>query len=248
MISHVQQRPCERQFVNVVRRTLSEGALSPVLPDPAHHAAVSPTSLPFAPKVQPFYPRPPHFQEWLKEEAARISYDPSRRERVAAILERQNKSWDASPKTLANLERLRNGAAAVVTGQQVGLFGGPMFAIYKALTAVKLAEEASAAGVDAVPVFWLGHLRPRSGRGEPRFDPRTGRRSASAHHVEPRCPRSTCQRRAPRRRNSASSLKKPQTCSAIPRLHNFCARRTAPANLWARHSLASTPACLPSGA
>jgi bacillithiol biosynthesis cysteine-adding enzyme BshC len=111
--------------------------------------------LAFTPKVQPFYPRPPHLTEWLKEEAARISYDPSRRERVAAILERQNKCWGASPKTLANLERLRNGAATVVTGQQVGLFGGPMFAIYKALTAVKLAEEASAAGVDAVPVFWL---------------------------------------------------------------------------------------------
>jgi bacillithiol biosynthesis cysteine-adding enzyme BshC len=44
---------------------------------------------------------------------------------------------------------------AIVTGQQVGLFGGPMFAIYKALTAVKLAEEATAAGLSAVPVFWL---------------------------------------------------------------------------------------------
>jgi len=43
----------------------------------------------------------------------------------------------------------------VVTGQQVGLFGGPMFAVYKALSAVKLAEEATAAGVDAVPIFWL---------------------------------------------------------------------------------------------
>ena len=111
--------------------------------------------LSFVPKVQPFYPRPPHFSEWLKDEAARISYDPSRRERVTTILERQNKSWDASPKTLANLERLRKGAAAVVTGQQVGLFGGPMFAIYKALSAVKLAEQSTAAGVDAVPVFWL---------------------------------------------------------------------------------------------
>ena len=111
--------------------------------------------LSFAPKVQPFYPRPPHFSEWLKEEAAKISYDLSRRERVTTILERQNKSWDASPKTLANLERLRKGATAVITGQQVGLFGGPMFAVYKALTAVKLAEEATSAGVDAVPVFWL---------------------------------------------------------------------------------------------
>jgi len=111
--------------------------------------------LEYSPKVQPFYPRPPHFGEWLKEEATKISYDSARRERVTSILERQNKSWDASPKTLANLDRLRKGAAAVVTGQQVGLFGGPMFAVYKALTAVKLAEEATAAGVDAVPVFWL---------------------------------------------------------------------------------------------
>jgi len=111
--------------------------------------------LAYQPAVQPFYPRAPHFQTWVKEEAARISYDSLRRERVAAILERQNRSWGASAKTLANLERLRQGAAAVVTGQQVGLFGGPMFCIYKALTAVKLAEEATAAGVDTVPVFWL---------------------------------------------------------------------------------------------
>jgi bacillithiol synthase len=111
--------------------------------------------LAYSPKVQPFYPRSPHFPEWMKEEASAIRYDSSRRERVADILERQNKFFDAGPKTLSNLDRFRAGAAAVVTGQQVGLFGGPMFAIYKALTAVKLAEEATAAGVDAVPVFWL---------------------------------------------------------------------------------------------
>jgi bacillithiol biosynthesis cysteine-adding enzyme BshC len=111
--------------------------------------------LAYSSNVQPFYPRSPYFAEWMKEEAANISYDDGRRTKVAAILERQNKSWDASPKTLSNLERLRKGAAAVVTGQQVGLFGGPMFAIYKALTAVKLAEEASAAGIEAVPIFWL---------------------------------------------------------------------------------------------
>ena len=111
--------------------------------------------LSYSPAVHPFYPRSPHFSEWIKEESSKISYDASRRERVASVLERQNKSWNASPKTLANLGRLRQGAATVVTGQQVGLLGGPMFAIYKALTAVKLAEEATAAGVDAVPVFWL---------------------------------------------------------------------------------------------
>src|SRR5271167_3307017 len=111
--------------------------------------------LAYSPSVQPFYPHSPHFSEWSKAEASTLQYDPSRRERVSTILERQNRSWDASPQTFANLNRLRQGAAAVVTGQQVGLFGGPMFAIYKALTAVKLAEEATVAGVDSVPVFWL---------------------------------------------------------------------------------------------
>ncbi len=111
--------------------------------------------LAYSPNVQPFYPRSPYFAEWMKEEAGKISYEDGRRAQVARILERQNQSWGASAETLSNLERLRQGAASVVTGQQVGLFGGPMFALYKALTAVKLAEEASAAGIDAVPVFWL---------------------------------------------------------------------------------------------
>jgi bacillithiol synthase len=111
--------------------------------------------LAYSPTVQPFYPHSPHFSEWAKAEASTLQYDPFRRERVTAILERQNASWDASPHAFANLSRLRQGAAAIVTGQQVGLFGGPVFAIYKALTAVKLAEEATAAGIDSVPIFWL---------------------------------------------------------------------------------------------
>ena len=42
-----------------------------------------------------------------------------------------------------------------MTGQQVGLFSGPAYTIYKALTAAKLAAQLSAAGTPAVPVFWL---------------------------------------------------------------------------------------------
>ena len=107
------------------------------------------------PKLQRFYPRSPQFQDWVREEALRIAYDPARRARVAAVLERQNQAWGASAKALENIARLKAGACAVVTGQQVGLFGGPLFAVFKALTAVKLAAEATAAGVECVPVFWL---------------------------------------------------------------------------------------------
>jgi bacillithiol biosynthesis cysteine-adding enzyme BshC len=111
--------------------------------------------LSYTPSVRAFYPRSPIFSEWVQDEAQRVAYDAARRAKVSEILERQNRVWGASSKTLANIERFRRGALAAVTGQQVGLFGGPLFSIFKALTAVKLAEQATASGVDCVPVFWL---------------------------------------------------------------------------------------------
>jgi len=111
--------------------------------------------LSYTPSVTAFYPRSAIFGEWFRQEAGLVRYEQSRRDSVARVLERQNRSWGASAKALASLERLRRGALTVVTGQQVGLFGGPLFSIFKALTAVKLAEQATAAGIDCVPVFWL---------------------------------------------------------------------------------------------
>lgn len=106
-------------------------------------------------KTRAFYPRPPFDRSWIREEAGRIRYDAARRERVAAILERQNRAWGASRETLDNIGRLRAGACVIVTGQQVTLFGGPLFALYKAITAIKLATEVTQSGVECVPVFWL---------------------------------------------------------------------------------------------
>jgi bacillithiol synthase len=111
--------------------------------------------LAYSPDVRAFYPHSPRFNEWAQQQTSAIQYDSNRREQVSAILRRQNESFGASSQTFENIDRLRAGAGAIVTGQQVGLFGGPMFAIYKALTAVKLAEEASAAGINTVPIFWL---------------------------------------------------------------------------------------------
>jgi bacillithiol biosynthesis cysteine-adding enzyme BshC len=111
--------------------------------------------LSYNPAIRGLYPRSPIFSEWIKDESKMIRYDFSRRERVAEILERQNRKWGASAKTQANIERFKQGAVVAVTGQQVGLLGGPLFSIFKALTAVKLAEQATASGVDCVPIFWL---------------------------------------------------------------------------------------------
>src|ERR1700719_4003879 len=104
--------------------------------------------------VKEFYAHPPNMDA-VKEVAARLDYPAQRRREVASILREQNSAFGASAATMSNLEKLERGAVAVVSGQQVGLFGGPAYAVYKALTAIRLAEELSEAGIPAVPIFWM---------------------------------------------------------------------------------------------
>src|SRR5579864_7147831 len=106
-------------------------------------------------KVKGFYAHPPTMQAVTKA-TRKLDYPAERRAEVAAILGKQNAELGASAETKANLERLANGAFAVASGQQVGLFGGPAYAIYKVLTAIQIAEELTRGGIDAVPVFWMG--------------------------------------------------------------------------------------------
>lgn len=74
---------------------------------------------------------------------------------VVSVLRAQNERLGADPSVMRNLDRLAAGAVAVVTGQQVGLLGGPAYSVYKALTTVRLAQELTRIGLDAVPVFWM---------------------------------------------------------------------------------------------
>ncbi|MBO6574835.1 MAG: bacillithiol biosynthesis cysteine-adding enzyme BshC [Rhodothermales bacterium] len=80
------------------------------------------------------------------------------REALVQILRDQHRLWGDDPSALANIEKLADPeAAAIVTGQQVGLFGGPAYSVLKAMTSVLLARELEAAsGRPFVPVFWLG--------------------------------------------------------------------------------------------
>jgi bacillithiol biosynthesis cysteine-adding enzyme BshC len=72
---------------------------------------------------------------------------------LVGLLAGQNPS--PSPAAAAALDALRGGAGVVVTGQQVGLFGGPLFTPFKAATALACAREASAAGRPHAVIFWL---------------------------------------------------------------------------------------------
>lgn len=75
---------------------------------------------------------------------------------LADLLESQAVEFGAGDAARVNIAKLRAGARAVVTGQQVVLFGGPVLTLLKAATAIARAKEATkATGVEHVPVFWL---------------------------------------------------------------------------------------------
>ena len=105
-------------------------------------------------RVASFYSHPPTL-EGIRRAAGELRYAPEMRRAVVDVLREQNHQFGSDGTTERNLERLAAGAVTVVTGQQVGLFGGPAFSFYKALTAIALARQLSENGVDAVPVFWL---------------------------------------------------------------------------------------------
>ena len=106
------------------------------------------------PSVKQFYGHSPTIQS-AKKTAQSLDYPPERRAEVAGILREQNAALGVGEATRVNLGRLANGAIAVVSGQQVGLFGGPAYAVYKAVSAIQIAQELTGAGIDAVPVFWM---------------------------------------------------------------------------------------------
>ncbi len=105
-------------------------------------------------RVKSFYAHPPKMQA-VTRMARKLDYPRERRAEVAELLRKQNVALGAGAETQSNLARLEKGAVAIVTGQQVGLFSGPAYAIYKALTAVQIAEELTRGGIPAVPVFWM---------------------------------------------------------------------------------------------
>jgi bacillithiol biosynthesis cysteine-adding enzyme BshC len=109
-------------------------------------------------KVAPFFSG--NFREPADfEKVARtIKITSGARDTVADVLEEQNRDFGASPKSFANIALLRRqNTYAVVTGQQVGLFGGPLYTLFKTITAVKLASylKSRFPAMDFVPVFWL---------------------------------------------------------------------------------------------
>jgi len=84
-------------------------------------------------------------------------YPSERRKAMSAILREQAERWGILDASRSALEKFaRPETLAVVSGQQPGLFGGPLYTIYKASTAVAFAAELERATArPVVPIFWI---------------------------------------------------------------------------------------------
>ena len=93
----------------------------------------------------------------LAAAAEQAAARPVDRDALADALLAQNERWGATDAVRDHIAALRDpSSVAVLTGQQLGLFGGPLYTVWKALGAVRLARRlAREAGRPAVPVFWL---------------------------------------------------------------------------------------------
>src|ERR1035441_8972497 len=96
-----------------------------------------------------FYHHPLRDLAAFQAAARAVNLAPERRALLVEALRVQNPPSPA-------LERLAQpGTLAVAAGQQVGLFSGPSYTIFKALHAARLAEWLTENGISAVPVFWV---------------------------------------------------------------------------------------------
>ncbi len=108
-------------------------------------------------RVGAFFAGDPATPEAWRDTIARSQATPRQPETLSRALVAQLTRRQAPPQAVAAAERLAQSATRVViTGQQAGIFGGPLFTLLKALTAMKLATEVEAShGVPVVPVFWI---------------------------------------------------------------------------------------------
>lgn len=124
------------------------------------------STLPFSPlftdylseqtSIRDFFEYLPFEKSELQRRAEEISFH-NEREKVSEELTAFNHHYGAGSETLASIERLKNpDALTVVTGQQVILFGGPLFTIYKILTTILWAEKMETlCSRPVIPVFWM---------------------------------------------------------------------------------------------
>ena len=108
-------------------------------------------------RVADFFAGDPADPSAWRDAITRAQRHPRRRDAIADLVLAQQRTRTAPQSALAAAERLRDPeTVAIVTGQQAGLFGGPLFTLLKALTALRLADRTAVEhGVPTVAIFWI---------------------------------------------------------------------------------------------
>ncbi|UHA74135.1 bacillithiol biosynthesis cysteine-adding enzyme BshC [Paenibacillus sp. 481] len=91
--------------------------------------------------------------QWLQD-ADHLRAD---RASLVETLRNYNKVYNDHPRVMQSLDRLANEEAVVVVGgQQGGLFTGPLLVVHKAISIIRMAQEAEEKlGRPVIPVFWI---------------------------------------------------------------------------------------------
>jgi bacillithiol biosynthesis cysteine-adding enzyme BshC len=108
-------------------------------------------------RVADFFAGDPASPHAWRDVITRTQRHPRNRAAIAEVVQAQQRRRGATAEAIAAAGQLRDAeTVAVVTGQQAGLFGGPLFTLLKALTALRLADRVrSEQQVPAVAVFWV---------------------------------------------------------------------------------------------
>jgi bacillithiol biosynthesis cysteine-adding enzyme BshC len=108
-----------------------------------------------AERVAPFFDGGRWGMDALASSAEAACRVPRARPEVAEALVGQQRARGSAAAAERAAELRHGETVAVVTGQQPGLFGGPLYVLYKALGALKAARLLQARGRPAVAVFWV---------------------------------------------------------------------------------------------
>lgn len=107
-------------------------------------------------QLDEYYETDPFSDEEIAQKIDRFQFHGDR-EKSVEILTSFNKQFEVDSAAIENLERLKDErAVAVVTGQQLGLYGGPLYTVFKTISIIHLANQLERRhNRPVIPVFWL---------------------------------------------------------------------------------------------
>src|SRR4051812_10891517 len=157
-----------REYANVSVEPITDSPRAPLLAEGATRAGVDVRRFPWIrplsgayaydfPSVASLYAGDPQRPETWREVIHRVQAHRRQPEAIAAVLAAQQERRAAPPEARAAAAHLSDPATvAILTGQQAGAFGGPMYTILKAVTAIQLARRvAEEQRTPAIPIFWV---------------------------------------------------------------------------------------------